>query len=279
MPLTTGADGRQLSYAAAGTGPRVILLHAMLGNGRAWAPVVESLADCECLCPDLPGHGKTVHHDGANLQAEAMADIETLAGGTPVHLVGHSFGATAALHYAVRRPSAVLSLTLIEPVYFILAKDAGDPAFDAYLAQMAPYAAAVEAGDAEAAASAFLQVWGGGSGLADLPERARARAVARIHLVAATQATLAGDETPGRLRLAQVSALRMPVTLVRSDGAPRIIPAIHRAIRAQVPQATEVVVPDADHMVALIHPEAVVDAVRSSVGRPGDASANGRSSP
>lgn len=265
MPLTTGADGRQLSYATSGTGPRVILLHAMLGNGRAWTPVVEGLAGYTCVCPDLPGHGQTEHRDGTDLQAEAMADIDTLAGNAPVHLVGHSFGATAALHYAVRHPSAVLSLTLIEPVYFIFANDAGDPAFDAYLAQMAPYAAAAEARDAEAAAAAFLQVWGGGGGRADLPERARARAVARIHLVAGTQATLAGDDTPGRLHLAQVSALRIPVTLLRSDGAPRIIPAIHRAIRAQLPKAAEIVVPDADHMVALTHAEAVVAAIRQTL--------------
>lgn len=76
----------------------------------------------QVLVPDRPGHGRSPSRnipDDAEVDGEWVADM--LEDGA--HLVGHSFGGCVALAAAARRPSAVRSLTLIEPGMQMLATD------------------------------------------------------------------------------------------------------------------------------------------------------------
>jgi pimeloyl-ACP methyl ester carboxylesterase len=75
------------------------------------------------IVPDRPGHGRSPapgRPDDAEADGEWVADL--LEDGA--HLVGHSFGGCVALAAAARRPSAVRSLTLIEPAMHALATHA-----------------------------------------------------------------------------------------------------------------------------------------------------------
>jgi pimeloyl-ACP methyl ester carboxylesterase len=68
----------------------------------------------QLIVPDRPGHGRSPapgRPDDAEADGEWVADLL----GAGAHLVGHSFGGCVALAAVARRPSAVHSLTLIEP--------------------------------------------------------------------------------------------------------------------------------------------------------------------
>lgn len=102
------------------SGPRVVLIHGgaqgSASGGELAFAAQERLAGrgFQLIVPDRPGHGRSPspgRPDDAAADGEWAADL--LADGA--HLVGHSFGGCVALDAASRRPTAVRSLTLIEP--------------------------------------------------------------------------------------------------------------------------------------------------------------------
>ncbi len=110
------------------TGTKLVLLHGGVQgtkrSGTAHFSAQERLAErgCEVLVPDRPGHGRS---PAPNRPDDAEADGEWVAEllGDGAHLVGHSFGGCVALAATSRRPTAVKSLTLIEPGMQALAID------------------------------------------------------------------------------------------------------------------------------------------------------------
>jgi pimeloyl-ACP methyl ester carboxylesterase len=110
------------------TGTKLVLLHGGVQgtkkSGTAHFSAQERLAErgFEVLVPDRPGHGRS---PAPNRPDDAEADGEWVAGllGDGAHLVGHSFGGCVALAATSRRPTAVKSLTLIEPGMQALAID------------------------------------------------------------------------------------------------------------------------------------------------------------
>lgn len=102
------------------SGPRVVMVHggaqgSEVGGDRLFS-AQERLAGrgWQVIVPDRPGHGRSPSPERPD---DADADGELVAGilGEGAHLVGHSFGGCVALAAAAKRPSAVRSLTLIEP--------------------------------------------------------------------------------------------------------------------------------------------------------------------
>jgi len=79
----------------------------------------------QVVVPDRPGHGRS---PSPGRPDDAEADSKWVDGllGEGAHLVGHSFGGCVALAAAAHRPTAVRSLTLIEPAMPRLATS--DPA-------------------------------------------------------------------------------------------------------------------------------------------------------
>ena len=111
------------------TGPRVVFVHGSAqgsqvgGDGHFSAQQPMANGRWQLIVPDRPGHGRSRsrgYPDDAELDADWVSDL--LDDGA--HLVGHSFGACVALAAASKRPSAVRSLTLIEPGMHILATGA-----------------------------------------------------------------------------------------------------------------------------------------------------------
>jgi pimeloyl-ACP methyl ester carboxylesterase len=103
-----------------GTGPRVLLVHGSGDRETTWADQ-RGLADqFRLVIPDRRGYGESPACD-PSFDNDA-ADIATLmeAGS---HLVGFSYGGIGCLLAAAKRPDAVLSLTVIEPVAFALASE------------------------------------------------------------------------------------------------------------------------------------------------------------
>jgi pimeloyl-ACP methyl ester carboxylesterase len=102
------------------SGTRIVLVHGGVQGskvpGTSHFSMQAKLADrgYQLIVPDRPGHGKTPapgRPDDAEADGEWVADLL----GDGAHLVGHSFGGCVALAAASKRPSAVKTLTLIEP--------------------------------------------------------------------------------------------------------------------------------------------------------------------
>ena len=109
-------------------GTRLVLVHGGVQgtrqSGAAHFSAQERLAEhgYEVLVPDRPGHGRSPapgRPDNAEADGEWVAELL----GDGAHLVGHSFGGCVALSATSRRPTAVKSLTLIEPGMQALALD------------------------------------------------------------------------------------------------------------------------------------------------------------
>lgn len=118
--LTTFArDG--LTFDVADRGPRegapVVLLHGFPERATSWDGVVPALhrAGLRTLAPDQRGYSPGARPRGRAAYAlpQLVADVDALvdaAGGGPVHLVGHDWGAVVAWAYAARHPDRVRTL-------------------------------------------------------------------------------------------------------------------------------------------------------------------------
>ena len=238
--------GYDVNVLRLGEAPANLLLHCTLARSEALLSLAKSLPGGSVLM-DLLGHGKSQGWDRQSdyQTANAAAALDLFEG--PMHVIGHSFGATIALRMALDHPQAVARLTLIEPVYFALATDPAAQADN--VARFTPIFDAYGTGDLDTAARLFHGDWGGGAWEA-LPDHTRAAVAKRMPLIIAGGPSIHDDIHRVAARLSQLS---MPVTLVRGELSLPIIPAIHAAICAAVPQARDHVVQGAGHMVPMTH--------------------------
>jgi non-heme chloroperoxidase len=115
--------GARLAYLEAGSGDPLVLLHGSLTDLRYWQrshQLDELAADYRVITPSRrhnhpnapcdTGDAYAAHHDAADL----IELLEALGTG-PVALLGHSYGAYAALLAALDRPDLIRRLILAEP--------------------------------------------------------------------------------------------------------------------------------------------------------------------
>jgi pimeloyl-ACP methyl ester carboxylesterase len=123
----TGPSGIHLTQWGHG-GTKLVLIHGGVQgtkkSGTVHFSAQEPLAlrGFEVIVPDRPGHGRSPapgRPDDAEADGVWAADLL----GDGAHLVGHSFGGCVALAAAALRPTAVKSLTLIEPAMQSVAID------------------------------------------------------------------------------------------------------------------------------------------------------------
>jgi pimeloyl-ACP methyl ester carboxylesterase len=130
MP-TIHANGVTFHYLQAGHGPDLIMLHGLSGNLATWhLSIVPLLQEhFRITTYDLRGHGRSslpptgyTTHD----MSEDLAALMDALGIASADLVGHSFGADIALHFALLHPGRAGRLALIEPGIPALVHDRRD---------------------------------------------------------------------------------------------------------------------------------------------------------
>jgi len=164
-------------FRDAGTGPGVVCLHANASTSAQWRGLIDLLAPtCRVLAPDLYGAGKSPEWSSdrhISLHDEAAFIEPVLArAGTPLALVGHSYGAAVALIAALAAPTRLRALVLYEPPLFSLL-DAETPPpneADEIRRVVREASGAVEAGDLDAAARRFIDYWMGDGSWEQMPE-------------------------------------------------------------------------------------------------------------
>lgn len=127
------------------TGPetaphRVVFLHGLFGRGKNFTRIAQGLSpEVRSLLVDLPNHGQsgwTEHFDYAELADLVAAHLrDDFARTGPVDVVGHSMGGKVAMVLALRHPSLVRRLVVVDisPV----AADGGRGEFEHLLGALA----------------------------------------------------------------------------------------------------------------------------------------------
>ena len=239
-----------------GTGARrVLALHCTLGHSGAWRGLVDALgADVTFVTPDLLSHGRSPDWDRqGDYQDRCVAAIEPFLE-EPMDVIGHSFSGTLALRLAVAHPEKLRSLTMIEPVYFAVAKEDDPDLLRDNDAKAGPFSAALRDGNDALGAQLFNRMWSdGGPKWADMPEVVRAGMTRSIHVVPAQRPSLY-DDRPGMLKPGVLDRVNIPALLLRGSLCHPIVKVINDGLARRLPDAENRDVDGAGHMVPITHP-------------------------
>lgn len=254
---TIELNGQRVEYLEQGAGEPVVLLHSTGASGSQWRRLAAELSDrFRVIAPDLCGYGGSGPWQGEgeiSLAAEAAlvaALIERL--GSPVHLVGHSFGGAVALRLAQDRPELLESLVVIEPVAFHLLR-AGDAidaqAFDEISQVAAGVASAVACGDFQGGFGRFVDYWSGEGAWAVVPADRRGAMAQRLGKVALDFWSALNDPA----RLGNLAELDLPTLVIRGGTSPLPVRRVAWHLGRTLPHARLEAIEAAGHMAPLTH--------------------------
>ncbi|MBE1492225.1 alpha/beta fold hydrolase [Plantactinospora soyae] len=258
------ADGTRLAVRRVGSGDPVVLVHGSGGGLHSWAAVADLLADDhEVWMPARRGYGPSDVPAGTKSFKDESADLSAVLGavressGSPVHLVGASYGATLSLHTVATDSRDVRSLAIFEPPLF-----AAGP-------QLAPlldrYRSAFERDDASAMTATLNEVTrvpakivaafaaAAGDRTPD-PVKARRSAIGWLHDLEA----LAEDSTD----VARWSSIGVPTLLMQGADTWEPMPSTMNALAATLPRARRIIWPGQSHFVTMTAPALVADTLR-----------------
>lgn len=130
MPSIASSDGVSVAYLRlAGSGAKLLMVHATGFCATIWRPVAEALSDVvDCWALDVRGHGATAPPaDGSMKWAGTADDVLAVAGAIdasgevpagPWLGVGHSMGGASLVLAEQQRPGTFGALWVYEPVIF-----------------------------------------------------------------------------------------------------------------------------------------------------------------
>lgn len=110
--------GARVRFVDEGSGPVVVLLHGFASSLQTWDTVRPALRESHrVIALDLKGFGWTDRPEGdysPRAQAELVGQLLTQRGVTQAAVVGHSWGASVALRFALDQPARVTRLALYD---------------------------------------------------------------------------------------------------------------------------------------------------------------------
>ncbi|CAA9211138.1 MAG: Hydrolase, alpha/beta fold family [uncultured Blastococcus sp.] len=107
---------RLAARTVGGSGPHVVFVHGLFGQGKNWTTIAKGLAENHRVTLiDLPNHGHSPWTDRVHyldMMELVAAELEHL--GEPVTLVGHSMGGKVAMQLALHRPQLLRALVVVD---------------------------------------------------------------------------------------------------------------------------------------------------------------------
>ncbi|MEU6582434.1 alpha/beta hydrolase [Nocardia sp. NPDC046763] len=257
-------DGLVLHYQTSGHGEPVVLVHGSWDDHHGWDDVVPYLEPhLTVIRYDRRGHGRSDCPPGQGRIGEDVDDLAGLVqhlGHGPVHVVGHSYGATVALLLALRYPQLCHSLTIHEPPLFALLAEAGETGLAELVRdRMGRVIELLTSGQIEEGTRKFVDEVGFGPGTWDHVLSPRLRE----SFIAHADTWLDQARDPDRLALATrlLASLSVPILITHGDrGLPWYAPVV-RILTDTIPGAMLRVIHGCAHAPHLTHPNEFATAV------------------
>lgn len=249
----------ELACGDTGSGPAVVLVHGLLGNGRNLQPLAQALADRHrVLTPDLRNHGRSPHSPVMDYPALA-ADLVALLdrhGIEKATLIGHSLGGKAVMATTLLHPERVSRLAVLDMAPVPYREFLGE--LLQTLEQM-PLTTITSRSEAD--------TWLAHQGIDD----------SRLRAFLLQNLSRSDDGFRWRVNLDVLLRQRQTLTGFPNDepawGGPTlflhgadsdyVLPKHHEAVRRLFPQAGIEAIPDAGHWLHADQPDAVADRLRA----------------
>ena len=254
----------KIDHTDEGQGQTVVLIHSSVSANRQWRALTEVLKDrYRVLAVNLFGYGETTPWPGTSpqsLYAQAQLVLALCQeAGSPIHLVGHSFGASVALKAAGLLGARVGSLILLEPnPFYLLRQGGGTHAFLESRSLRDHVKCFGSLGDWPKVAERFADYWLGDGSWSTMPDKRRAAFVDSLPPNFHEWDAVMEEETP----VEEWKALAAK-TLVVSDRATR--PPIREIVdifAKACPHWSFRFIADGGHMAPLTRPELINPIVR-----------------
>ena len=251
-------------FREAGTGPGVVCLHSNASTSGQWRSLMDGLAPkFHVLAPDSYGAGKSPDwpSDRRIRLLDEVAFIEPVLAraGSPLALVGHSYGAAVALIAALANPGRVRAMALYEPVLFGLL-DAETPPpneADGIRDAVASAGLALEAGNPGGAAECFIDYWMERGAWKRMPEQRKPSIAASVVNVRRWGHALFTEPTP----LEAFRSLDVPVLYMVGKRSTASARGVARLLSAALPRVELLELDDLGHMGPITHPDLVNDII------------------
>lgn len=269
--ITSEANPPYIAYTDTGSGEPVVMIHCSSATRSEWQSLCETLnADFRSIAIDQWGCGqRTPWTDQGefNLVSEAAPIIEFIRNiGTPVHLVGHSYGGGVALKIAREQPELIRSLTLIEPSSFHLLKG-GDPDDQILLQEVIAVAEAVSeavsSGNYWGGAGHFVDYWSGEGTWDAMPHKLQMTLSQTLGKVILDFGALLNEPAS----LEDYATIACPTLILCGERARRPSRRIVQMLAGAMPEAYVQEVAGAGHMSPLTHPDVVNNLIREHLYR------------
>lgn len=251
-------------FREAGIGRGVVCLHANASTSGQWRALMDHLAPgFRVLAPDLYGAGKSPDwpSERAITLSDEAAFIEPVLAqaGSPLALVGHSYGAAVALIAAMANPGRVRAIALYEPTLFALidAEVAPPNNADGIRQAVADAAIALDAGDQDAAARRFIDYWMGIGSWDRTPQSYKPAIAASVANVRRWAHALFTEPTPA----SAFRSLGVPALYMVGKRSTSSAHGVARLLTRALPRLELVEFEKMGHMGPVTHPEQVNDAI------------------
>jgi pimeloyl-ACP methyl ester carboxylesterase len=251
-------------FREAGSGPGVVCMHANASNSGQWRGLMDALAPrFHVFAPDSYDAGKSPlwPSDRVIRLRDEVTLIEPVLerAGSPLALVGHSYGAAVALIAALADPGRVRSMALYEPTLFALVDSATPPPNDVegIREAVAEAGVALVTGSPEAAAERFIDYWSGTGTWARTPEQRRPPIMESIKNVRRWGHALFTEPTA----LSAFRSLDVPVLYMVGKKSPPSAHAVARLLVNALPRVEVVEFENLGHMGPITHANVVNEAI------------------
>jgi pimeloyl-ACP methyl ester carboxylesterase len=262
-------NGADFEYEVQGSGEPLLLIHGSI-LADAFVPLLHE--------PRIANHYRVIsyHRRGfagssrasvpftiAQQAADGRALLEHL-GISRAHLAGHSYGAVIAIQWALDAPSAIQSLSLLEPP--LVGSIPSGPPFWEEIASVRQEL--YDPGNKEGTIDAFMTAVIGASYRQIINQTLPPEA---LELAVTDLDTFMQTELPAlkewRVTAEEVARIHQPVlSVIGTESAPMFHES-HALLKQWMPQAEELVVPQATHALQYMNPSAVAEGLGRFLAR------------
>ena len=248
---TLSVNGFDMAYLGVGEGPPLVCVHGTLGDFRTWSAVLGPLSKRHRVISVSLRRFFPEHWDGVGddyLMSQHVADvigfIEQLDA-RPVDLMGHSRGGHLSFRVAQQRPELLRRLVLAEPggeLDATLDPAAATAGPSQRSARFVAAADKVAHGDIDGALELFFDTIDGEGAWARLPAAPRQQ-------LRDNATTLIGQVGESRRPYSRADAhsIRTPTLFIGGADTKGALPAVLRALAAEVCGARTAIIPGTRH--------------------------------